>query len=135
MYKKFLLISSSLLVVACAVVPVKKPHSQRDVACGLSTHEWDLKMVQAGSYSANCNSPECVVSVGLVAAAATGITAIVSGSIVLVGNMIHWVEQQGDCDIDKLDNVVNEINKPLLDQGGKPIKTIDELEHEYKELQ
>ncbi len=133
MIKKFLLLVLSLFIVSCAVVPVKKPHSVRDRACGVSTHEWDLRMVQAGSYSANCNSPECVLSVGMVAVAATSITAIVSGSIVVVGNVVHWVETLGGCDVEKLEKTVNDINAPLIQQGGKPIKTKQALEQELED--
>jgi len=122
-----------LFMLSCAVVPVKKPHSLRDSACGLSTHEWNLKMLKAGSYSASCNSPECILSVGLVAAAATGITAIVSGSIVVVGNIVHWVETLGGCDIEKLDKMVDEINTPLIQQGGKSIRTKQALENELED--
>jgi len=133
MHKSVTLLTACLLTVACTVVPVKKPHSLRDSACGVSTHEYDLKMVQAGVISASCDSPECVLSIAVVAAAWTGITAIVSGSIVLVGNTIHWLEQQGDCDIERVNQQVNEMNSPLLKKGGKPIKTKEELEREIEE--
>jgi len=134
MLKNTGLIVFILLSVSCAVVPVKKPHSIRDNECGISSHEWDLKMIQAGQYSAHCNSAECVVSIGLVAAAVTSVTAIVSGSIVVVGNVIHWIEQQGSCDSEKLNATIKEINAPLLEQGGKPIKTRQALEKEIKEI-
>ncbi len=123
-----------LFMSSCAVVPVTRPHSVRDSACGLSTHEWNLDLVKMGGYSANCDSPECVVSVGLVAVATIGITAIVSGSIVIVGNAVHWIEQQGSCDADKLEQGVEEINTPLIQHGGKPIKTKQALEKELEDL-
>lgn len=134
MLKVVTLLTLSLFSVSCAVVAVRKPHSIRDSACGTSTHEWDLKMVKAGRYSASCGSPECVLSVGLVAAAATGITAIVSGSIVVVGNVVHWVETKVACDDEQLNKVIDEINTPLIQQGGKLIKTRQALEKEFEEL-
>ncbi len=123
-----------LFTVSCAVVPVTRPHSAHDSACGLSTHKWDLDLVQVGSYSASCNSPECVLAVGLGVVAMVGVTAIVSGSIVLVGNAVHWVEQQGSCDTKEREHMVSDINAPLIQQGGKPIRTKQALEKELEEL-
>lgn len=128
-----IIVTSVFLCVSCAVVPVVKPHTPEDIECGLSTHEYDLKMVKMGSVSASCNSPECVLSIGLFAAAWTGVTAIVSGSIVMVGNTVHWLEQQGPCESDKLEQQVNNVNAPLIQQGGKPILTKEELEQELED--
>lgn len=122
------IVASVFFCVSCAVVPVVKPHTPDDIECGVSTHEYDLKMVQMGSISASCDSAECILSIGLFAAAWTGVTAIVSGSIVVVGNTVHWLEQQGPCDSDKLVQQVNSVNAPLIQQGGKNIKTKTELE-------
>lgn len=75
------------------------------------------------------------MATGLGALAIVGVTTIVSGSIVLVGNAIHWVEQQGSrCDTKERDHLVNDINTPLIQQGGKPIKTKLALEKELEEL-
>ena len=127
------ILTSALLLVSCTVVPVKKAHSHRDAMCGVSTHEYDLKMVEAGQISASCNSAECILSIGLAAAAWTGVTAIISGSIVLVGNTVHWLEQQGPCDKDQLTQQVTVINEPLIKQGGKPILTKEEFEQELED--
>ncbi len=134
MLKVALIIFISLFTVSCAVVPVTKPHSARDRACGLSTHQWNLDLVKAGHYSASCNSPECILVTGVAAIAVVGVTAIVSGSIVLVGNVVHWVEQQGRCDAEERDHIVSDINTPLIQQGGKPIRTKRALEKELEEL-
>lgn len=125
--------TAAFLCVSCAVVPVTKAHSTRDIQCGVSSHEFDLKMIKAGSISASCNTPECILSIGLFAAAWTGVTAIVSGSIVLVGNTVHWIEQQGPCDADILDEQVIDLNAPLIRQGGKSIKTKQEFEQELED--
>lgn len=47
--------------------------------------------------SARCHSDECEALLIVVAAIPVG-SFIVSGSIVLVGNTVHWLEQQGRCD-------------------------------------
>lgn len=130
MTKLILLITSTLFCISCAVVPVQKAHSPRDIICGVSTHEYDLKMVEMGSINASCNSPECVVSIGVFAAAWTGVTAVVSGSIVLIGNTVHWLEQQGPCDKDELNRQVVDVNTPLIKQGGKKVLIKEEIELE-----
>ena len=127
------IVMSIFLCVSCAVVPVEKSRSPRDIECGVTSHEYDLKMVQMGSVSASCDTPECILSIGLFAAAWTGFTAIVSGSIVVVGNTVHWLEQQGPCDTDTLDQQVAEVNAPLIKQGGKPILIKEALEQELEE--
>jgi len=127
---------SSLIIIflctSCTVVPVKKAHSDNDIKCGVSTHEYDLKMIKSGHITASCNSPECILSIGVFAAAWTGVTAIISGSIVIIGNTVHWLEQQGPCDSGELDEQVFEINNPLIQQGGKSIVTKEALERELE---
>ena len=123
-----LVISITFLCVSCSVVPVQKARSPHDIMCGVSSHEYDLKVVRPRNLSASCNSPECILSLGLVAAAWTGVTAVVSGSIVMVGNTVHWLEQLGPCDNDKLEQQINNVNAPLIKQGGKNIRTKAELE-------
>jgi len=130
MTKLILLITSTLFCISCAVVPVQKAHSTRDIICGVTTHEYDLKMVEMGGLSASCNSPECIVSIGVFAAAWTGVTAVVSGSIVLIGNTVHWLEQQGPCDKDELNRHVIDVNTPLIKQGGKKVLIKEEIELE-----
>jgi len=119
-----------LLCTSCTVVPAKKAHSDNDIKCGVSTHEYNLKMVKSGHITASCNSPECILSIGMFAAAWTGVTAIISGSIVIIGNTVHWLEQLGPCDSDELNEQVLETNKPLIQQGGKSIVSKEALEKE-----
>jgi len=133
MFKAVAIIFIPLFITSCAVVPVTRPHSEQDSSCGLSTHKWDLELIQVGHYSASCNSPECVLATGLGAVVVVGVTAIVSGSIVLVGNAVHWVEQQGGCDAKEREQRLRDINSPLIQQGGKSIKTKQQLEKELEE--
>ena len=127
---KSLLLSllATIFSVSCAVVPVVKPHSPRDIECGISSHEYDSKMVEMGHISASCNSLECIVSIGVFAAAWTGVTAIVSGSVVLIGNTVHWLEQLGPCDKDTLNKQVVDVTEPLIKQGGKRVIIKEYLE-------
>ena len=43
--------------------------------------------------TANCQNEECIVAL-LVPSVAS---AVVSGSIVIVGNVVYWLEKQGKC--------------------------------------
>ncbi len=133
MRKSVIILAATLLCASCAVVPAKKLKSQRDIECGITTHEYRLKMVEMGHLSATCNTPECLVSIGVVAAITTGVTAVISGSIVVVGNMMHWIEQQGPCDKEVLERKVDKINQPLFNQGGKRVMIKDELKQELKD--
>ena len=54
-----------------------------------------LEATQIGAIG-SCTNRDCayvLVAIGAVAAA----TAVVSGSIVLVGNVVYWLERQGKC--------------------------------------
>ena len=85
-----------------------------------------------GGITAGCGSAECILSLGIFAAAWTGFTAVISGSIVVVGNTVHWLEQQGPCDIEQLQKQVVDVNQPLIKQGGKAIHTKEELIQKLK---
>ena len=111
----------AFLSLSCAVVPVQRAHSPYDRVCGISTHEYHLKVVEMGNISASCHSAECIVSIGVFAAAWAGVTAVVSGSIVLIGNTVHWIEQQGPCNKNELEQQVTNVNTPLIEQGGKTV--------------
>lgn len=124
----FFIMSFAFLSLSCAVVPVQRAHSPYDRVCGISTHEYDLEVVQMGNISASCHSAECIVSIGVFAAAWTGITAVVSGSIVLIGNTVHWIEQQGPCDKNELAQQVTDVNTPLIEQGGKTVIIKEEID-------
>lgn len=128
-----LMFASALICISCSVVPVVKSHTPRDKECGVTTHEYDLKLVEMGGISASCNSAECILSLGVVAAAWTGFTAIISGSIVVLGNTVHWLEQLGPCDTNELEEQVMDVNQPLIKQGGKPIYTKEELIQELND--
>lgn len=50
------------------------------------------------------------------------ITGLVSGSVVLVGNTIHWLEKQGKCNNSDVKLAYKKLIAPLIDQGGKLIE-------------
>jgi hypothetical protein len=83
---------AGLLTSACVVVPVTV--EGYDSECRLVTHHMELKTVQVGAQEPylRCEGGNCVVVLGMTAA-----SLVVSGSIVVVGNMVYWAEQRADC--------------------------------------
>ncbi len=82
-----------LCLQGCIVVPVSTEVYDRD--CRIGARHMELQAVQV-SAMASCRGHECgamLVFIGATAAA----SAVVSGSIVVVGNVAYWFEKQGRC--------------------------------------
>lgn len=62
-----------------------------------------------------CHDQNCLA----LAVVYTATTGVVSGSIVLVGNAVHWLEKVGKCDDSFLNQQIFNHNQPLLDQDGE----------------
>ena len=110
---------------SCAVVPKvsQDPDNER---CKLSTNKMELDIIG----STNCTKtgdPKEVVGCLALAAGAMTVTGIISGSIVLSGNTIHWIEKQGKCEDSALNTYVMKHNKVLQDNNGVQINTEDNL--------
>ena len=83
----------ALNLVACAFVP-KVEHSQTYAKnCEMYTKELTLDAISLGGLDCGGNT-SCFAVAGLIPV----MTFLVSGSIVLVGNTVHWLEYQGSCD-------------------------------------
>ena len=93
------LILLSSTVCACVVVPKKV--ASYDEKCMVSTQKVELTTEQIQTFEdINCNNNDCKIEfVGAIASSAlvTTTSAIVSGSIALVGNTLYWLESQGEC--------------------------------------
>jgi hypothetical protein len=80
-------------LTACVVVP--RTDSVYDEECKLVHRQMVLEVQQVG-YFGGCSNDGCVallVGLGVVAVA----SAVVSGSIAVVGNVVYWLERQGQC--------------------------------------
>jgi hypothetical protein len=81
------------LLQACVLVPVTTEVYDSD--CGVSAKQMELAPVQiAGIHG--CSNQGCIallIAGGVTAAA----SAIISGTIVIVGNVVYWFEKQGRC--------------------------------------
>lgn len=54
---------------------------------------------------------------------------IVSGSIVVVGNTVHWIEEQGTCEESMTQEAISSLIETTESTGGMMIQTGKELIH------
>ena len=87
------LVAAVLLLSGCIVVP--RTTIAYDEQCQIVRKQMSLKAEQVGLL-ADCSNDACVgVLVG--AGVVTAVTAVVSGSVVVIGNVVYWLEKQGNC--------------------------------------
>lgn len=81
------------LVAGCVFLP--HTAAVYDSDCEIYEKKMTLEAYQVGTL-AGCRNEGCVallVAAGVVSAA----TAVVSGSVVVVGNVVYWLEAKGQC--------------------------------------
>lgn len=86
--------TAALLVLSACIVVPRTDHVY-DEDCQIYVKRMTLEAQQIGYFGA-CRGDGCavmLVAVGAVAAA----TAVVSGSIVVIGNVVYWAEKQDQC--------------------------------------
>jgi len=89
-------VAAGLLASGCVVVPVDRESYDDD--CRLATHRMELTTVQIqGVHGCRRDGdylgPLCVLgAVGLAT-----VSTVVSGSVVVVGNMVYWTERKAAC--------------------------------------
>lgn len=81
------------MLQACVFVPVTK--TVYDTDCQVTSKHMELEPVQVAAIN-HCNHDTCVAI--LAAASVTAVaSAVISGSIMVVGNVVYWFEKQGQC--------------------------------------
>lgn len=81
------------MLQACVYVPRTK--EVYDANCQVTAKHMELEPVQVAAIN-HCNHEACVAI--LAAASVTAVaSAVISGSIVAVGNVVYWFEKQGQC--------------------------------------
>ncbi len=83
----------SALLQGCVVVPVTTQVYDPD--CRIMTRHMELQSVQVAAMG-SCRGDECAAMLAFIGATAAA-SAVVSGSIVIVGNVVYWFEKQGQC--------------------------------------
>ncbi|WP_299494774.1 hypothetical protein [uncultured Shewanella sp.] len=115
------------MLQACVVVPrpVSTPSpklvsssSARYTVCNTETQQWDLHTQELGSLQSCQYSSQlsgiCMATFGLILPLGS---LIVSSSIYLVGNTVHWLEYQGRCN----DGIVQR-GLALFDGGSEEVE-------------
>ena len=109
----------TLNLAACLFVPETKAIKNND--CQLVTKKWSLEFKKA-DISGRVDG-EILVAIGAVAVG----SLVVSGSVVVVGNTIHWLEQQGLCDDSITQKTDEGFVSGLKSTGGYVVSTSEEL--------
>jgi hypothetical protein len=98
--KILMLLFTALLISSCIVVPKKVEYYDRD--CDVIAKNYELTATQLSLLEGinDCSDDDCVKQVtgyALGTAVVGTVSAIVSGSIVVAGNTVYWLEKQGRC--------------------------------------
>jgi hypothetical protein len=86
-------LAAGLLAAGCVIVPVQTEGF--DPACRFVTHHIELQPVVLGQLN-GCSGQGCEALV-LASLGVTAVSAVVSGSIAIVGNAAYWVEHRAGC--------------------------------------
>lgn len=92
--RTFGLVCVVVLLAACVYLP--RTTQVYDDDCRILAKQMTLDLHQAGVFSTGCSNQGCaalLVAFGAVAMA----SAVVSGSIVIAGNIVYWFEKRGRC--------------------------------------
>jgi len=87
------IVTVALLLAGCVFVPRTSTHYNPD--CEIDEHHMTLESYQVATI-AGCANEGCVallVTAGVISAA----SAVVSGSMVVTGNVVYWLEKKGGC--------------------------------------
>ncbi len=104
---------AGLMLAGCVVLPATI--ETYDPECGTVSHHLVLQQVQIAEIN-HCRNQECTMMI--VAGAATeAASAIVSGSIVIIGNAAYWIERRATC---QGPVVVTPAGPPVIAPGAPP---------------
>lgn len=81
------------LLAGCIYLP--HTTTSYDPACGIQERHMTLEVAQVGLFG-RCVNDGCV-DLLVVAGVVSATTAVVSGSVVLAGNTVYWLEEKGRC--------------------------------------
>jgi hypothetical protein len=86
-------IAAGLLGAGCVIVPVQIEGYDPD--CQVLTHHIELQPVVLGQIQ-HCSGQGCEALV-LASLGVTAVSAVVSGSIAVVGNVVYWADHRAGC--------------------------------------
>ncbi len=82
--------------------------------------------------ASDCSEPECLLVLAPIVAISVG-SLVVSGSIVVTGNTIHWLEKQGRCQDSLTQQTLEGLTQAGKSMGGTVIRTGSELIDWFRE--
>ena len=82
------------LLQGCVYVP--RTASVYDEKCNAHYREMTLQPYQVAQFAGSCHHRDCAYLLATLGAV-TAASVVVSGSIVVVGNMVYWFEKQAQC--------------------------------------
>lgn len=90
---RFLALAAVVLLQACMVVP--RTTQTFDPECRAVANHMVLEQVQLGAIQ-HCSNEGCVALI-IGAGVAAVASVIISGTIVVVGNVAYWLERRAEC--------------------------------------
>ncbi|MBI5007484.1 MAG: hypothetical protein HZB95_10260 [Nitrosomonadales bacterium] len=112
MRKPLAAVSLALALSACVVVPVEDRDATAASDCDTYTKSMTLEQARLDYGRLSCHDEACLAVILAVSAG----SLIVSGSIVLTNNTVHWLEYQGTCS----DGFLNNTKQRFLDSLDDP---------------
>lgn len=102
-YYRELLVVASLVVflTGCAFVPKVSKNQNYTAGCEMLTRKLtlDIEELDIGDCDINEDLGGCLVFEGIISPI---LTFVASGSVVIIGNTVHWIEYQGRCEKSEL---------------------------------
>ena len=105
-----------LLLTGCVFLP--KVDEEKVPKCQLYTRELTVGALEFEPDFGNVQSGSDFVAVLTGYAAIGAVSGIVSGSIVVTGNTIHWIEREGTCKEGVIKEAIDELYASLASLGG-----------------
>jgi len=96
--KPFLFLSASLLLQSCIVVPRTEVIYDPQCQIRFKQMRLDTKVFKqnAGQAMSCQNNASCLAQLAVLGGVSAA-SMVISGSIVVVGNTVYWLEKQGRC--------------------------------------
>ncbi len=114
---KALLPSLLALTLSGCVVPMVDNDDTASNSCHTHTRSMSLKVLDENPLMRGCHDDECLAAALVISAG----SALISGTIVLTGNTVHWLEYQGTCS----DGYLNSAKQLFFETVNKPKPTPD----------
>lgn len=109
----------------CIMVP--KTHEFQEPRCELITKTLTVDIKELDGSGMKNMDPRGIILLPFALAFLFTASVVVSGSIVVAGNTVHWIEQEGTCDDGKIRNAIAGLSDSLSSMGGKVMSTSKDL--------